>query len=148
MEFNATFFVAVISFLVFTFVMSKIFYAPLERIVAERKRIVSKDYEDTKNFEMMSDELLKNRENRLSRADEEAGKLLSDKLNEADAKSKNDVELAGQKSVETIAENSNRLKQEKESAEQSLKGDVVGLAELISSKVLGFEVKIDDEVRV
>ena len=148
MEFNATFFVAIISFLVFTFVMSKIFYAPLERIVAERKGIVSKDYEDTKNFEMMSDELLKNRENRLSRADEEAGKLLSDKLNEADAKSKNDVELAGQKSVETIAENSNRLKQEKESAEQSLKGDVVGLAELISSKVLGFEVKIDDEVRV
>ena len=148
MEFNATFFVAIISFLVFTFVMSKIFYAPLEQIVAERKGIVSKDYEDTKNFEMMSDELLKNRENRLSRADEEAGKLLSDKLNEADAKSKNDVELAGQKSVETIAENSNRLKQEKESAEVSLKGDVVGLAELISSKVLGFEVKIDDEVRV
>ena len=148
MEFNATFFVAIISFLVFTFVMSKIFYAPLERIVAERKGIVSKDYEDTKNFEMMSDELLKNRENRLSKADDEAGKLLSDKLNEADAKSKNDVELAGQKSVETIAENSNRLKQEKESAEVSLKGDVVGLAEQICSKVLGFEVKIDDEVRV
>lgn len=147
MEFNATFFVAIISFLVFTFVMSKIFYAPLERIVAERKGIVSKDYEDTKNFEMMSDELLKNRELRLSKADDEAGKLLSDKLDEADEKSKNAVELAGQKSLEAVRENSSRLKQEKESAEKSLQGDIVGLAELISSKVLGFEIKIDDEVR-
>ena len=147
MEFNATFFVAVISFLVFTFVMSKIFYAPLERIVTERKGIVSKDYDDTKNFEMMSDELLKNREIRLSKADDEAGQLLSDKLSEADEKSKNAVELAGQKSVEAVMENSNRLKQEKESAEKSLQGDIVGLAELISSKVLGFEIKIDDEVR-
>ena len=147
MEFNATFFVAIISFLVFTFVMSKIFYAPLERIVAQRKGIVSKDYEDTKNFEMMSDKLLKDRELRLSKADDEAEKLLSERLDEADENSKNAIELAGQKSAEAISENSSRLKQEKESAEKSLQGDIVGLAELISSKVLGFEIKIDDEVR-
>ena len=35
MEFNATFLVSAISFIVFTFVMNKIFYNPLGRVISK-----------------------------------------------------------------------------------------------------------------
>ena len=37
MEFNATFFVTAISFIVFTFIMNKIFYTPLTKVIDERR---------------------------------------------------------------------------------------------------------------
>ena len=40
MEFDATFLFAVISFLVFIFIMNKVFYAPILRIMQERQKFV------------------------------------------------------------------------------------------------------------
>ena len=46
MEFNATFLATIISFLVFVFLMNKILYEPMGRIVAERKTFIDEnDYE-------------------------------------------------------------------------------------------------------
>lgn len=42
MEFNATFFVTAISFIVFTFIMTKFFYAPLTKVIDEREDFINK----------------------------------------------------------------------------------------------------------
>ena len=49
MEFNATFLVSAISFIVFTILMNKILYAPLEKIVDERENFINGNYSDAKN---------------------------------------------------------------------------------------------------
>ena len=48
MEFDATFIIAVISFIVFVFVMNKIFYAPVLRIMQERQNFVDDNYTKAK----------------------------------------------------------------------------------------------------
>ena len=43
LEFNATFFVAMASFVIFMMIMNAILYKPLERIVKERQDIIDKN---------------------------------------------------------------------------------------------------------
>jgi F0F1-type ATP synthase membrane subunit b/b' len=44
MEFNGTFFVTIITFIVFVFLMNKILYAPILNIMEERKNFVDGNY--------------------------------------------------------------------------------------------------------
>ena len=43
MEFNATFLATIISFLVFVFLMNKILYEPMRKIVSERKNFIDEN---------------------------------------------------------------------------------------------------------
>ena len=80
MEFNATFLVSVISFLVFVFIMNKIFYAPLTRIVDERNELLDANYSDAKKFDDDAEGILRDRDNRLADTDAKSRKIISDKI--------------------------------------------------------------------
>lgn len=151
MEFNATFFVAIISFLAFTFIMNKIFYAPLGRVVDERKQILSENYADAESFDKDATEILAQRDEKLAQADKDARKVLSDRLESANAKSKNDISLATQQAAQKIGAEVSDLQAEKENVKLQLKNDVVELAQKIISKVMGLDLKVEDtanEVRL
>ena len=45
LEFNATFFIAMVSFIIFIMIMNAILYKPLERITKERKDFIDKNNE-------------------------------------------------------------------------------------------------------
>ena len=45
LEFNATFFIAMFSFVVFMIIMNAILYKPLERIVKERQDLIDKNHQ-------------------------------------------------------------------------------------------------------
>ena len=46
LEFNATFFVAMFSFIIFMIMMNAILYKPITRIEEERENLISKNYKD------------------------------------------------------------------------------------------------------
>ena len=46
LEFNATFFVAMFSFIIFMLMMNSILYKPLSRIVEQRENIIRENYSD------------------------------------------------------------------------------------------------------
>lgn len=144
MEFNATFFVSVISFLVFVFIMNKIFYAPLTKIIGQRKELLDTNYNDAKQFNDDADSILRDRDERMSNVDQKSRKLISDKIEEENAKAKDLTAQAFQKSSDEIQARKNELLKEKEEAMPVLNSKVLGLAESISSKVLGVDVKIQD----
>ncbi len=50
-EFNATFLVAMLSFVVFILIMNAIFYNPILGIIRKREDYISSNYEDSKRFE-------------------------------------------------------------------------------------------------
>ena len=67
MEFDATFLIAVISFIVFVLLMNKIFYAPVLKIMQARQSFVEKNYscaaETKKQTELNTEKMnLKNQE--------------------------------------------------------------------------------------
>ena len=66
MEFNATFLVSVISFIIFTIIMNKIFYKPLENVMDERQKFIDDAKSDALNSNNRADAILKEKEDRLN----------------------------------------------------------------------------------
>ena len=83
MEFNATFLVSVISFIIFTIIMNKIFYKPLENVMDERQKFIDDAKSDALNSNNRADAILKEKEDRLNKSASDSKKLVADKLNAA-----------------------------------------------------------------
>ncbi len=144
MEFNATFLVSAISFIVFTFVMNKIFYNPLGRVISERQKFLDETRNDALFSNNKAEAILKDRDDKLSKSVADAKKLVADKVNEANENSRTLTGKAKQKSMEEITSAKLSLHDEANQSKEELKNKVKDLAEVISSKVLGIDVKIDN----
>lgn len=143
MEFNGTFFVTIISFLVFVFLMNKILYAPILGIMEERKNFVDGNYESANANDAKAEELIGQKEEKLSCAREEArGKYVetlegyksqkSDMVAESQCSAKNDVEQA-----------KSDLRQLSDEVKNGLKGSMTKLANDIVEKVIGYRSHIE-----
>ena len=144
MEFNATFLVSAISFIVFTIVMNIIFYKPLGRVITERQKFLDETKNDALQSSNKADAILKDRDDKLSKSVLDAKKLVADKVNTANENSRAKTSEAKQKSMEEITSAKSNLQTEAQQYKEELKTKVKDLAEVISSKVLGMDVKIEN----
>ena len=144
MEFNATFLVSAISFIVFTFVMNKIFYNPLGRVISERQKFLDETRNDALFSNNKAEAIIKDRDDKLSKSVADAKRLVADKVNEANENSRTLTGKAKQKSMEEITSAKLSLHDEANQSKEELKNKVKDLEEIISSKVLGIDVKIDN----
>lgn len=67
-EFNATLLVAMISFVLFMFIMNAIFYRPILSIIRRREEFVAKNYQAAKEMANKADELNNEYQTKLSDA--------------------------------------------------------------------------------
>lgn len=146
MEFNATFLISAISFILFTAVMNKIFYKPLENIMNERQKFINDNIADAKFSSERADILLKDRDDKFNKSIEDSKKLVADKVNEANKNSEMLTAQAKQKSNEEINIAKNNLTEQTKLTENELNSKVIDIAEVISSKLLGQDVKINTEL--
>lgn len=146
MEFNATFLVSIVSFLLFVGIMNKIFYIPLTDVIAKRNDLLDTNYSDAKKFDDDARAILTDRDNRLGEADTKSRKLISDRIESENSKGKALTDEASKKSAQDIKSRKAALEQEKEAAAPVLNSRVIGLAESIASKVMGMDVKIPETV--
>ena len=146
MEFNATFLVSIVSFLLFVGIMNKIFYIPLTDVIAKRNDLLDTNYFDAKKFDDEARAILTDRDNRLGEADTKSRKLISDRIESENSKGKALTDEASKKSAQDIKSRKAALEQEKEAAAPVLNSKVIGLAESIASKVMGMDVKIPETV--
>lgn len=137
MEFNATFLVSIISFLVFVFLMNKIFYAPLEKIITEREKLVDDTLNAAKNSRDTASGLLKERENKLSKAHDDSKKIIADSVENANLKSKELTQKAKSDSVDEINRQKTELGNQNEAVKNQLDNTAKELAEVITSKIIG-----------
>lgn len=144
MEFNATFLISAISFILFTLIMNKIFYKPLERVMNERQKFIDETKSDAEKANLKAEAIINDREERLSKSATDSKKLVADKINEANENSKNVTTNAKQKSQEEIASAKSALKNEAQETTEELKFKVKDLAEVISSKILGMNTNIEN----
>ncbi len=134
MEFNATFLVSAISFILFTIIMNKIFYKPLESVMNEREKFINDNIYDAKLSSDKANAITKDRDEKLSKSHVDAKSLVARKINDANENSRNLTEQAKQKSKEDIKSAKDALIKEAESTERDLK--IEELADVIYSKVL------------
>lgn len=137
MEFNATFIVTTISFIVFVFIMNAILYRPLEKIVDERKQFI----DDTnliaqKNFDE-SEKILEEKNKKIAQTKQQAKNLIAEKSDFA-KQTKYEIQSEAQRvSFEKIQDANQELIKSKEEASNVLSDSINVLAGEISSKILG-----------
>lgn len=137
MEFNATFLVSAISFLLFVYFMNKIFYAPLENIITEREKLVDDTLNEAKKSRETASELLTERENKLNKAYEDSRKIVNESVEKANSKAKDLTQEAKTNSVEEINSQKINLAEQTKSVKSQLNNTVNELAEQIATKILG-----------
>ena len=144
MEFNATFFVTAISFILFTFIMNKIFYAPLTKVIDERENFINKTVAEAKDSTSQAENLLKNKEETLSATVEKSRKIVTSAAEKASSDGEVLTDEAKRQARLKIEDGKINVTKEKEAAQNELKSKVKDLAEIIASKVLQSETRIEN----
>ena len=88
MEFNATFIVSVISFIIFTLLMNEILYKPLSKIIEERENLINDNYENAKASKDHAGAIYADRDEKLSKTAADNKKLTAESLTKANADAK------------------------------------------------------------
>lgn len=137
MEFNATFLVSAISFLVFVLIMNKIFYAPLTDIIEKREKLVDDTLNEAKNSRDKASGILTERENKLTRARDDSKKIISSSVEKANADSKEMILKAKDDSTNEINSKKADLAAQNSDVQSRLSDTVNELANVITTKILG-----------
>lgn len=137
MEFNATFLISIVSFILFVIIMNFIFYKPIEKIVDEREKFVNGNFDEAQKNNLNSEKLTKEREQKLEEANFK-GKTIMDEKSEEAKKNKSSMISEAQHNVsKDIHNNQENLKQAFDNTKQALKADVETLADEMSKKLFG-----------
>lgn len=142
MEFNATFIVSAISFIIFVVLMNIILYTPLQNIVEERKRTVDNNYNEANVNSEKSTALIKDRADKILKAGQDAKSVINAKSNDANLKRDEITQSAKDEAQQNLEANRVYFTNATQEAKEALKSDVVGLAQSISDKFLGSDEKI------
>lgn len=136
MEFNATFIVSAISFIVFVIIMNAIFYKPLQNVVQQRQKFVDDTLEEAKNHKEKSEAILKDKEKKLTKTKQEAKKIILEKSDEVKLQKSTLTSEAQQKAGQTIDTAKDELQKSSDEAQSVLSEETKKLAEIISAKIL------------
>lgn len=137
MEFNATFVVSIISFLIFTFLMNEILYKPITKIVTERESLISENYDNAQKSKQKTSDIYKQKEDRLTQTATYNKKLTAEKMTEANNQAKVKIQEAKDTSVFQINSAKSDLQNNKLTLESEMNSRIDELADSISAKVLG-----------
>ena len=144
MEFNATFIVAFISFIIFTVIMNIILYKPINDIVSKRKNYIDTNYDKAKDNSEKTKAILEDRKNQLAKARLGAKEDVDKKIGLI-KNQREEITLKAQKEAKELVEQ-NRLQSINSSneAKETLKVEIKNLAQMISDRFLNPEEKIAD----
>lgn len=144
MEFNGTFIVTIITFIIFIVVMNKILYAPILRIMEDRKNFIEDNYNEAQHNTSQSEEILKEKDEKIGKVKSEAKEKFSKETSLAKDKKDSCVNNAKNQAKEELNNKRQDFLNAKEQTSQNLKGDIVNLAQLISDKFLKAKEEIKD----
>ncbi len=150
MEFNATFLASIISFLIFVFLMNKILYSPMEKIVKERQKFIDENFNSADENYKKADGLEHQREEKLVGAKNEARSKYNDSVNGFKAQKADILKQAQDKINAELEEEYQKLNNISNDTKEGLKGRMTDLANDIVEKVLGYRSEVqgfdNDEV--
>lgn len=144
-EFNATFLVAMLSFIVFIMIMNTIFYRPILNIIRKRENYINSNYEDSKRFEADANEYKTTHAAKIEQTQEICRHDFKKAIEKAQNKATDKVKMAKENSKFEILQKKEKLSHEESKLKNKVKHSIVkDLASSIASKVLGFETKIEN----
>ncbi len=139
LEFDGTFIFALISFIIFVFLMNLILYKPVTKIISERQKFYDKNLSIVTSSKQKAQDTLKAKEDEIFGAKLEASNILK----EMQIKTKADKEFALQNKKDEIqnklSKNLDELHQNKQNVKDELKQEMETYVKLAVSKILDEE---------
>ena len=136
MEFNGTFWVSMISFTVFVFLMNKVLYEPVEKIIMQRESFINGNLSSASENRKRADVLVSERDKKIEAAKTKAREKYNSLINDCKV-GKNDILQEAQIKVKDDLlqsyEDLNRISAE---TKKSLENKIPELAEDITEKLL------------
>lgn len=143
-EFNATFLVAMISFVVFVIIMNAILYKPILSIIEERQAYIDKNNNDAIDSKNKIQNILDDKEKRLNEASAKSKKIISERVQKENKNSTAITEKTKAESLADISSAKDELLNESIQTTKVLKTNIKDLAEKISEKILGENFAIEN----
>ena len=140
MEFDATFIIATVSFILFVLIMNKIFYAPILKIMQERQSLVEQNYNSAKATKLETEKQTEFRNSELEKSREEARNVISENAQILKNQRSEKINEYKDELYGNVAKERDSLKQSAIEAKETLKDNVVDIAKEISEKILGTSV--------
>lgn len=140
MEFDATFLVAVISFILFVFIMNRIFYAPILNIMQERQKLVENNFTIAKHTSEETDKKVKYRNDELEKSRDEARNKIAQESQSLKQERSKIISEYKNELFGNIAREKENLKNSALAAREVLKDNVVDIAKDISVRLLGEDI--------
>ena len=142
MEFNATFLISAISFILFTLLMNKIFYKPLGKIMNERENFINDNLNDAKISNDKAEFLLKEKDEKLAKSLIEARAIVSKELDATNKQSAQITAQAKQKAKDEVDLAKQNLSCEVEGFEDELNSKINELSEFLKNKIINSTEKL------
>lgn len=144
-EFNATFLIAMLSFVVFILIMNSIFYKPILAIIRKRDDYINSNYEDSKRFTASAEELNTTRAAKLEQTQEKCRHEFKTVVDKVQSEAGEKIKAAKENSKAVIQAKKEELQKEEESLKATVKDSVVkDLASSIVSKLTGIDSRVDN----
>ncbi len=143
-EFNATFLIAMLSFVVFILIMNAIFYKPILNIIRKRDDYIDSNYADSKELLEKAQGLENERNNKITAKQTECRKSFNSAVSELQQNASAKLKEAKDLNKNKVMEEKQKLQQSEFELKEQLKNTVVNdLATSITDKLLSnCQVKI------
>ena len=142
MEFNGTFLASIVSFIVFVFLMNKVLYAPMGKIVKERQSFIDSNLQSADANHKRADELSQEREDKLSGAKNDARTKYVESVNGFKNEKTQLVAKAQDETNGELAQAYENLNNVSNETKEGLKWRMTDLANDIVEKVLGYRSEV------
>ncbi len=140
MEFDATFLISVISFVVFVLIMNKIFYAPVLKIMQERQNFVDDNFNTARKTKEETIAQTKLHDTELEHTRDEARTKVAAESKRLKLESSQAISEYRKELNENIKQEKENLKNSAIEAKEVLKDNVVDIAKNISEILLGKDI--------
>lgn len=137
MEFNATFLVSAISFILFVFIMNAILYKPVIKIMEEREAFLKANSDEAENARTATDKIAEKKQTELAAARAEATATVSNGTEKFKAENKAETDEFEKVQKIRIEEEKSVLKNEAENSKEELNKGSAEISKIIVDKVLG-----------
>ena len=137
LEIDGTIIIAMISFIVFGFIMNAVLYKPVMQIIEERKAYLSSNSDAEKNAFKEAQEYNDKRETELEKSKKEAREMVSEGSQKFKIKHNEEVKNFSEQQKSRVNAEKEQMNCELAQAETELDKSAAELAQIIAGKVLG-----------
>lgn len=137
-----------INLIILIFIMKKLLFKPVTKMLSERENEVSSMYEKAESAQKNAEKLESEYTQKLSAAKEEAQRIMKDATDNANKKGEQIIFDAQEKASAAIVKAQKEIEREKLSAVSEIKKDIASIAVSVAEKVIEKDINEKDYERL